>query len=83
MAENVKTFGEVFNDGQIIEDAPKWAAYRKIMCSEFPSPFRCSVDPLADTVAKAVKKMDELKPDAATGCPVFLGTDSALHYTYP
>ncbi len=83
MAENEKNFGQIFNDGQIVEDAPKWAAYRKIMCSEFPSPFRGSVDPLADTVAKAVKKMDELKPDAATGGPVFLGTDSALHYTYP
>lgn len=83
MAGNEKTFGEIWKDGQIVEDAPKWAAYRKIQVKEFPSPFRGTVDPLADTIASAVKKMDQLKPDAATGGPVFLGTDSSLKYTYP
>ncbi|HAC20492.1 MAG TPA: aspartate aminotransferase family protein [Porphyromonadaceae bacterium] len=76
-------FGDIWKDGQIVEDAPKWATYRKIQVKEFPSPFRGSADPLADSIAKAVKKMDQLKPDATTGGPVFLGTDPTLHYTYP
>ena len=53
------------------------------MTDEFPSPFKGSADPLADTVQKAIKKIDDLKPDEKTGGPVFLGTDSTLKYTYP
>ena len=83
MADNQNSFEGIWKDGQITSNAPKWAAYRKIMTDEFPSPFKGSADPLADTVQKAIKKIDDLKPDEKTGGPVFLGTDSPLKYTYP
>ena len=69
-------------DGVIKDDAPGWAKYRKVMISEFPSPFRSKgSDPLARAVASAITKIDDLKQDADG--PAFLGTNSALAYHYP
>ena len=60
---------------------PKWAKYRQIMVSEFPSPFRGSDDPLAKEVTKLLAKMDELRPEKDG--PAYLGDCGALDYTYP
>ncbi len=69
-------------DGAIKDGAPGWAKYRKVMVSEFPSPFRSQgTDPLAEAVAKAVTKIDQLKP--TRNGPAFLGTNAALAYHYP
>ena len=81
MADNQNSFEGIWKDGQITSNAPKWAAYRKIMTDEFPSPFKGSADPLADMVQKAIKKIDDLKPDEKTGGSVSLGTDSTLKET--
>lgn len=71
----------IWSQGKIGEKAPKWAKYRKIMTSEFPSPFRGTPDPLADQIKKAIEKIDQLKPEE--GGPAYLGSSSALTYTYP
>ena len=62
-------------------EAPKWAKYRTVMASEFPSPFRSTKDPLALQIGKFVEKLDQLRPEK--GGPAFLGDSGALTYTYP
>ena len=69
------------DNGQIKEDAPRWATYRQRMNEEFPSPFRGKTDPLAQNMMKAVSMIDALKPEE--GGPAYLGQNSALSYTYP
>ncbi|MGL4229513.1 MAG: pyridoxal phosphate-dependent decarboxylase family protein [Tannerellaceae bacterium] len=81
MDNKTKKFEEIWKDGQISEEAPKWAAYRKIMTGEFPSPFRGTTDPLAETIKKAVEKIDQLKP--TENGPAYLGTNTKLQYSYP
>ena len=61
--------------------APKWAKYRTVMASEFPSPFRSKNDPLALQIGKFVAKLDRLRPEK--GGPAYLGDSGALTYTYP
>ncbi|MDO5569861.1 MAG: pyridoxal-dependent decarboxylase [Bacteroidales bacterium] len=67
--------------GKIKPDAPKWAAYRKSMIGEFPSPFKMEDDPLAKNMMKFIKEIDDLRPEP--GGPAYLGDNSALTYTYP
>lgn len=72
---------DIWSQGKIGENAPKWAKYRKVMTGEFPSPFRGATDPLADSIKKAIEKIDQLRPEE--GGPAYLGASSALAYTYP
>lgn len=59
-----------------------WAKYRKLMTAEFYNPFRDKGgDPLAQQIEKAIKLMDQLKPQE--NGPAFLGSTSKLAYTYP
>lgn len=71
----------IWSQGKISDKAPQWAKYRKIMTGEFPSPFRGTTDPLAESIKKAIQKIDQLRPEA--GGPAYLGSSSALTYTYP
>lgn len=68
-------------DGEILGNAPRWAAYRKQLNSEFPAPFKGGADALADSMKKAVEMIDDLRP--APGGTAFLGNSSKLDYTYP
>jgi L-2,4-diaminobutyrate decarboxylase len=68
-------------DGSPHDHAPKWAKYRTEMTSEFPSPFRGGVDPLAAELNKLVVKMDRLRP--LKGGPAWLGDSGALDYKFP
>ncbi|MCC8171409.1 MAG: hypothetical protein LIP00_06410 [Parabacteroides sp.] len=70
-----------WSNGQVTENAPKWAKYRQLMTSEFPSPFRGSDDPLAQSILKAIEKIDNLRPEK--GGPAYLGSSSQLTYDYP
>lgn len=71
----------IWSQGKIGDKAPQWAKYRKIMTGEFPSPFRGTTDPLAESIKKAIQKIDQLRPEE--GGPAYLGSSSALTYTYP
>lgn len=70
-----------WSNGQVTENAPKWAKYRQLMTSEFPSPFRGADDPLAQSILKAIEKIDNLRPEK--GGPAYLGNSSQLTYDYP
>ncbi len=70
-----------WSNGQVTENAPKWAKYRQLMTSEFPSPFRGADDPLAQSILKAIEKIDNLRPEK--GGPAYLGSSSQLTYDYP
>lgn len=70
-----------WSNGQVTENAPKWAKYRQVMTGEFPSPFRGPDDPLAQAIQKAIEKIDNLRPDK--GGPAYLGSSSQLTYDYP
>lgn len=70
-----------WSNGQVTESAPKWAKYRQLMTSEFPSPFRGPDDPLAQSILKAIEKIDNLRPEK--GGPAYLGSSSQLTYDYP
>ena len=73
---------EIWNEsGEILGNAPRWAAYRKQLNTEFPSPFRDEKDTLPDAMKKAVEIIDSLRPKS--GGPAFLGKSSRLDYTYP
>ena len=62
--------------GQITIDAPRWAQFRSQMLSAFPSPYRSATDPLAASIAQAVRHIDDLRPEP--GGPAYLGTNPAL-----
>jgi L-2,4-diaminobutyrate decarboxylase len=68
-------------DGTAHADAPKWAQYKAMMASEFPSPFRAETDELAHQLNHFVEKIDRLRPEK--GGPAYLGTKPALTYSYP
>lgn len=70
-----------WSNGQVTENAPKWAKYRQVMTGEFPSPFRGADDPLAQAIQKAIEKIDNLRPEK--GGPAYLGSSSKLTYEYP
>lgn len=70
-----------WSNGQVTENAPQWAKYRQIMTGEFPSPFRGADDPLAQSMMKAIEKIDNLRPEK--GGPAYLGSSSQLTYDYP
>lgn len=70
-----------WSNGQVTENAPQWAKYRQIMTGEFPSPFRGADDPLAQSMMKAIEKIDNLRPEK--GGPAYLGSSSKLTYDYP
>jgi L-2,4-diaminobutyrate decarboxylase len=61
--------------------SPQWAKTRASLTSVFPSPYRATVDPLAQQVARFVERLDRLRP--AEGGPAFLGDSGALAYAYP
>lgn len=63
------------------QHSPKWAKYRQLITTEFPSPFRNPQDPLSKSIAKAVTQIDALKPEPDG--PAYLGSSSKLTYTYP
>lgn len=69
------------DDGAAHDDAPPWAKTRASLASVFPSPYRATVDPLAQQVERFVERLDRLRP--AEGGPAFLGNSGALAYTYP
>lgn len=69
------------DDGTAHADAPKWAKYKAMMTSEFPSPFRGEKDELAHQLDHFVEKLDRLRPEK--GGPAYLGTKPALTYSYP
>ena len=71
---------QVWKDGEIVPNAPKWALYRKVMTSEFPLPVK-GEDRLKDVVVKGMDLLQQLKngPDG----PVFLGTGSSIQFKYP
>ena len=71
----------IWKKDQISSEAPNWAKYRKLMTSEFPSPFKGKDDPLAQEIEKAIELIDQLKPEKDG--PAFLGQNSQLAYTYP
>lgn len=75
------SFEQVWKNGEIVDNAPQWAKYRKVMTQEFPSPFRGSSDPLVTEIGKAVGKIDNLRPEV--GGPAYLGASSKLTYTMP
>lgn len=82
MAKTEKHDSPVWDEsGKILGNAPRWAAYRKQLDSEFPAPFRGGTDTLAASMKKAVEMIDMLRP--AEGGPAFLGSSSKLDYTYP
>ncbi len=81
MMEHKDKMDGIWEHGSIGDKAPAWAKYRKVMTSEFPSPFRGSTDPLADAIKKAIVKIDNLKPKEDG--PAYLGDSTALTYTYP
>ena len=64
--------------GKALADSPRWAAYRSRIRDAFPSPFRSDVDPLVNTVADALRRMNELRP--AEDGPAYLGTDPSLNF---
>lgn len=68
-------------DGEILGNAPRWAAYRKQLNSEFPAPYKGGTDNLAALMKKAVEMIDNLRP--APGGTAFLGNSSKLDYSYP
>lgn len=49
-------------DGEILGNAPRWAAYRKQLNSEFPAPYKGGTDNLAALMKKAVEMIDNLRP---------------------
>lgn len=59
------------------QGAPQWAKFRKEMLKSFPSPYRGERDSLADGIDKAIRELDNLKPEKV-GSAAFLGTSSAL-----
>ena len=69
------------HDGEILGNAPRWAAYRKQLDNSFPTPFRGGADRLAEEMKKAVEMLDNLRPTADG--KAFLGDSSKLDYTYP
>lgn len=75
------TVDTIWHSGKVEPNSPKWAKYREVMTSEFPSPYRDPNDPLSQHIADAVKQIDSLKqePDG----PAYLGSSSKLDYTYP
>ncbi len=78
----IKTGDEIWKDNsQIKENAPGWAVYRQRLNEEFPSPFRGTTDALVQNMSKALQAIDALRPEE--GGPAYLGTNSALTYTYP
>lgn len=68
-------------DGEILGNAPRWAAYRKQLNSEFPAPYKGGADNLAALMKKAVEMIDNLRP--APGGTAFLGNSTKLDYSYP
>jgi L-2,4-diaminobutyrate decarboxylase len=76
-----KQFEGIWEKGSIRETGPKWALHRKIMTSEFTSPYRGDGDPLATAIMEAFKKLDNLRPEK--GGPAYLGNSSKLNYEYP
>ena len=79
--EQKQGMDEIYDKDQIKSDAPNWAKYRKLMTSEFYSPYRQANDPLAQQINKAITLIDNLKPEKDG--PAFLGDSSQLAYTYP
>lgn len=71
----------VWHSGKIEPNSPKWMKYRELMTSEFPSPYKGTPDPLANSIAHAIKQLDNLKQDPDG--PAYLGKSSKLDYTYP
>ena len=68
-------------DGSILGNAPRWAKYRQLLDSEFPSPFKGGNDGLAAIMKKAVEEIDNLRP--APDGNAYLGDSSRLDYTLP
>ncbi len=67
----------IFNDsGEAHESAPRWAKFRADMAKAFPSPFRGDHDPLAQNILKAIRHLNELRPER--GGPAYLGENPAL-----
>ena len=61
----MKTYESNWNsDNQIKNDASNWAKYRKEMLSAFPAYQKEMPDPLASAIDKAVKAIDDLRPEA-------------------
>lgn len=81
MKESKQSSDSVWHSGKVEPDSPKWMKYREVMTAEFPSPYRDISDPLAQNIAKAIKKLDNLKQDPDG--PAYLGKSSKLDYTYP
>ena len=81
MANNNDASNVWDNDGKILGNAPRWAAYRRQLNNEFPAPFRGGTDSLAASMKKAVEMIDRLRPEADG--PAFLGKSSKLTYSYP
>lgn len=79
--EQKNNMDAILANDQLAKDAPTWAKYRKVMTSEFPSPFRSTNDPLAKAIEKAIELIDQLKPQQ--NGPAYLGSNPSLAYTYP
>lgn len=81
MKKNEQVADSVWHSGKTEPNSPKWMKYREVMTAEFPSPYKGTTDPLANSIAHAIKQLDSLKqePDG----PAYLGKSSKLDYTYP
>jgi glutamate/tyrosine decarboxylase-like PLP-dependent enzyme len=60
-----------------VSPIPVWSKYRSEMLGSFPSPFKGEKDSLADEITKAIRTLDQLKPEKNGGA-AFLGTDPKL-----
>ena len=64
------------DDGGAYDHAPRWAKYRADVQKSFPSPFRGDGDPLAQNILKAIRHLNDLRPER--GGPAYLGSNPAL-----
>ncbi|WP_197740108.1 hypothetical protein [Vibrio taketomensis] len=68
----MKTYEQNWDlENNITTDASNWAQYRNDMLGAFPAYQNEKSDPLANAINRAVKALDQLRPDAEG--PAFLG----------
>ncbi|WP_162048553.1 pyridoxal phosphate-dependent decarboxylase family protein [Vibrio taketomensis] len=73
----MKTYEQNWDlENNITTDASNWAQYRNDMLGAFPAYQNEKSDPLANAINRAVKALDQLRPDAEG--PAYLGKNPAL-----
>ena len=65
---------QIAKEELVDQTIPRWSKYRSEMLQSFPSPYKGEKDSLADEITKAIRTLDQLKPEKKGGA-AFLGTD--------